>query len=87
MENLKKIIAPYRSDINIISIGMISISMISFFITFLVNIIEKNKLGSEITPTQFNTVQKNIENTKITMYVFFGLIIFFTLILFFTIKY
>lgn len=82
MENLKNLITLYRNDIHATSVIMLIISIISFFITFFINIGEKKKFTSELTPDKFNTVRKNIDNTRITMFVFLGLIIFFGLIWF-----
>jgi hypothetical protein len=82
MENLKNLITLYRNDIHNASVIMLIISIVSFFITFFIKIGENNKLTSELTPDKFNTVRKNIDNTRITMFVFLGLIIFFGLIWF-----
>ena len=82
MENLKNVIKLYRNDIHAASVIMLIISIVSFFITFFISIGEKNKLTSELTQDKFNTVRKNIHNTRITMFVFLGLMIFFGLIWF-----
>jgi hypothetical protein len=82
MENLKNLIKLYRNDIHAASVIMLIISIVSFFITFFISIGEKNKLNSELTQDKFNTVRKNIHNTRITMFVFLGLMIFFGLIWF-----
>ena len=87
MENLKNFIATYRNDIHFTFLVMFIISIISTAITSFVLIGERNKINSELTPTQFNTVKKNIENSKIAMAVFVGLTVFFGIIWLLTYKY
>ena len=56
---------------------MCILSIISFFITLFIIIGERNKFSSKLTQDRFNIVRKNIENSRIAMYVFLGLSVFF----------
>jgi len=80
MDSIKSFIENPKESIYLISMTIFIIGLISTLITFFVSMGENNKLRTELTPDKYNIVKKNIENSRLAMYILLGISTFFGLV-------
>jgi formate hydrogenlyase subunit 3/multisubunit Na+/H+ antiporter MnhD subunit len=80
MDSIKSFIENPKESIYLISMTIFIIGLISTLITFFVSMGENNKLRTELTPDKYKIVKKNIENSRLAMYILLGISVFFGIV-------
>jgi hypothetical protein len=80
MDSIKSFIENPKESIYLISMTIFILGLISSLVTFFVSMGENNKLRTELTPDKYNIVKKNIENSRIAMYILLGISVFFGIV-------